>query len=248
MSQVKNIPILRFPEFKEDYQKTELGKISNFISKGTTPKKFDVKGVNFVKIESLNGINIIEEKCTYISENIHFNDLKRSILEEDDILFAIAGATIGKIGVVRKNILPANTNQALSIIRLKEKKSLPYIIQVLESKTMKKYIQINLSVGAQPNLSLKQISDFQFNLPSLPEQQKIADFLTAVDKRIELLEKKKTLLETYKKGVIKKIFNQEIRFKDNNGHDFPDWELFKLNDVLFEHKQKNNESKFEEVF
>ena len=76
------------------------------------------------------------------------------------------------------------------------------------------------------------IYNAKFWKPSLPEQQKIADFLTAVDKRIELLEKKKTLLETYKKGVMKKIFNQEIRFKDRNGNEFSDWEEKKVKDVF----------------
>lgn len=75
------------------------------------------------------------------------------------------------------------------------------------------------------------IYNAKFWKPSLPEQQKIADFLTAVDKRIELLEKKKTLLETYKKGVMKKIFDQEIRFKDDNGNDFPDWEEKRLGEI-----------------
>ena len=231
MSEVRNIPRLRFPVYLEEFKKIKLGDISDFISKGTTPKKFINEGVNYIKIESLLGLNIQKDKCTFISEKTHLNELKRSILEENDILFAIAGATIGKIGIVTKNILPANTNQALSIIRLKDKSCIPYVLQVLESKTMKKYIVQSISVGAQPNLNLKQINDFEFYSPSISEQQKIADFLTVVDKRIELLKKKKTLLETYKKGVMKKIFNQEIRFKDDNGSDFPDWEESSLGKV-----------------
>ena len=231
MSEVKNRPRIRFPDYLEEFKKIKLGDISDFISKGTTPRKFIDQGVNFIKIESLLGLNILKDKCAFISEKTHLNELKRSILKEHDILFAIAGATIGKIGIVTKNILPANTNQALSIIRLKDKSCIPYILQVLESKTMKKYIVQSISVGAQPNLNLKQINDFEFYSPSISEQQKIADFLTALDKRIELLEKKKTLLETYKKGVMKKTFNQEIRFKDDNGNDFPDWEEKRLGDI-----------------
>jgi type I restriction enzyme S subunit len=81
------------------------------------------------------------------------------------------------------------------------------------------------------DLQLGDIKKINFPFPSIVEQQKIADFLTSVDKRIELLEKKKTLLETYKKGVMKKIFNQEIRFKDDNGNDFPDWEEKKMEEI-----------------
>ena len=94
----------------------------------------------------------------------------------------------------------------------------------------KYYLKFDNGVG-QTNLRKSEVLNCPIKLPSLQEQQKIADFLTAVDKRIELLVKKKTLLETYKKGVMKKIFNQEIRFKDENGNDFPDWEVKRLDEI-----------------
>jgi len=64
-----------------------------------------------------------------------------------------------------------------------------------------------------------------------PEQQKTASFLAAVDQKIEQLTRKKELLNQYKKGVIQKIFSQEIRFKDDNGQDFPDWQEKRLGDI-----------------
>jgi len=106
----------------------------------------------------------------------------------------------------------------LAIIRLKNKNQNKFLLSVLDSVVMKKYINQSISVGAQPNLNLQQINDFRFNLPSIPEQEKIASFLTSVDKRISLLEQKKENLELYKKGVMQKLFSQEIRFKpDDNG-------------------------------
>ena len=219
---MSNIPKLRFKEFSGEWEKTKLKDISKLITKGTTPKYFSEEGITFIKIEGLNGININKDKCLFIDEKTHNNELKRSTLEENDILFAIAG-TIGKVGFVRKDILPANTNQALSIVRLSDTDYIYFVLQVLQSNTMKKYIQESISLGAQPNLNLQQMGDFTFNLPTKPEQQKIASFLTSVDKKIELLTRKEKLLKDYKKSLMQKIFSKEIRFKDDGGSKFPEW-------------------------
>ncbi len=191
----------KFPE----WEKTKLKDISKLITKGTTPKYFSEEGITFIKIEGLNGININKDKCLFIDEKTHNNELKRSTLEENDILFAIAG-TIGKVGFVRKDILPANTNQALSIVRLSDTDYLYFVLQVLQSNTMKKYIQESISLGAQPNLNLQQMGDFTFNLPTKPEQQKIASFLTSVDKKIEQVAKQLEHTKEFKKGLLQQMF------------------------------------------
>jgi type I restriction enzyme S subunit len=234
------VPVLRFKEFDGEWENNRLHDLTNLITKGTTPKTFTSSGVNYVKIEGLVGININKDKCVHIDEEVHLKELKRSILQENDLLFAIAGATVGKVGIVTSDILPANTNQALAIIRLKNKDYLNYILQILQSRVMKKYIYQSVSVGAQPNLNLEQIGDFRFNLPSLPEQQKIASFLSAVDEKIQQLTKKKALLEQYKKGVMQQLFpssgsgqrSGQLRFKDANGKAYPDWEDTLLGDCL----------------
>jgi len=80
-------------------------------------------------------------------------------------------------------------------------------------------------------ISFKYFSDAGLNFPSLPEQTKIANFLTSVDEKLNQLKKKKSLLERYKKGVMQKIFSQELRFKDDDGNEFADWEEKKLGDI-----------------
>lgn len=90
----------------------------------------------------------------------------------------------------------------------------------------------NLSQGvAQANLNQEKLSNIEFNFPSLEEQTKIANFLSSVDEKLNLLKEKKSLLEEYKKGIMQKIFNQEIRFKDDNGEDFGDWEEKSLGNI-----------------
>jgi type I restriction enzyme S subunit len=97
--------------------------------------------------------------------------------------------------------------------------------------------RINLFVESTgvPQLTAPQISGYKIKFPSLPEQQKIASFLTAVDQRIQLLQKKKAKLEEYKKGVMQKLFSQEIRFKiegpDGELVEPPDWEEKKLGEI-----------------
>ena len=227
-----NVPRLRFKEHQEEWINGNLRSLSTLITKGTTPSTFAQSGVLFVKIEALNGTSIDANKCQYIDTSVHHGELRRSILKENDILFAIAGATIGKLGVVCSSDLPANTNQALAIIRLKNKEHLPFVLQILQSSAMKRYIEESISVGAQPNLNLQQIGDFNFYQPSLGEQQKIAAFLSAVDTKIEQLTQKQALLEQYKKGVMQKIFSQEIRFKADDGSEFPEWQEKTLGEVV----------------
>lgn len=93
---------------------------------------------------------------------------------------------------------------------------------------LSKYAQ----VGALPSYNASDIGALKVHIPDLPEQRKIADFLTAVDGRIGQLSQKKALLEDYKKGVMQQLFTQALRFKDDQGNDFPAWEEKKFTDVL----------------
>ena len=228
---MNNFPELRFSGFDGEWKNTRLRSLCTLITKGTTPQAFSRQGVNFIKIECLIENEFSISKCLFVDDQTHSKYLKRSILEEDDILFAIAGATVGKIGIVKKEILPANTNQAFAIIRLENKKLLRFVFYILQSQIMKIYIQQQISVGAQPNLNLAQIGNFEFSSGTTKEQQKIADFLYSVDNKTSLLTEKHSLLQRYKKGVMQKLFSQELRFKDDLGNDFPDWERSTLGKI-----------------
>lgn len=154
-----------------------LGDICSVITKGTTPKSYAKTGISFVKTEAFEGTRIVPEKLSYVDEEIHTTFLRRSILEENDILVTIAGATIGKCAMVPKEILPANTNQALAIIRLAKGNSPKYVMYLLQSNLMKQYMQKNIKGSAQPNLNLKQLNDFIIPLPPLSVQNRLVQVL-----------------------------------------------------------------------
>ena len=107
------------------------------------------------------------------------------------MLFSIAG-TLGRTAKVTEDILPANTNQALAILKINDLNAInvDYVQTRLNCSDIEKYIFQNLAVGAQPNLNLKQVGDIEIKLPSKSEQDKIQNFINSINKKIELLEKK----------------------------------------------------------
>jgi type I restriction enzyme S subunit len=160
----------------------KLGDISDVITKGTTPTsvghQFSNEGISFIKVESLsaNG-EFIRGKFAYITDLCH-EDLRRSQLKEGDVLFSIAGA-LGRTAIVNKSILPANTNQALAIIRLKPSSdyTVQFIYKALSTGFTLEQIERHRGGVAQQNLSLAQIKSFEIPLPPLEEQKRIVAIL-----------------------------------------------------------------------
>lgn len=195
----------------KDWNESTIDSIAKLVTKWTTPLSFSKKWINFVKTECFKWGSILLNKWLYIDDESHYWRLKRSILEENDILFAIAWS-IWKSVIVKKEILPANTNQALAIIRLSSKQPY-YIWQVLKAEFMKKYIYTNVSVWAQPNLSLKQVNDFSFPLPPLPEQKAIASILTACDETLEQTQQLIEKLEQRHKALCQQLLTGKKRLE-----------------------------------
>ena len=162
-----------------------MGGMASLITKGTTPlDKSNTGVVNFVKIESIDessGNITITQK---ISLDEHNGYLHRSQLKENDILFSIAG-TLGRVTSVKSSILPANTNQALAIIRLKDG-CLDYVKTYLKGKAVADFIKKNPTIGAQPNLSLEQVANLEIIIPSEDEQKIIGAFFQQLDNLITL--------------------------------------------------------------
>ena len=199
----QTVPEIRLDGFEGEWELIKLGEFCDLITKGTTARSQSEKGkVNFVKVENLKDNEIYP--IVKISEEEHLGSLKRSILCEGDILFSIAG-TLGRTAIVRNNILPANTNQALAIIR-GYKLDACFLLVVLSGEVVKDYIRKNPTVGAQPNLSLEQVSSLKIQAPSMEEQQAIGSYFNNLDNLIATHQEKISQLETLKKKLLQDMF------------------------------------------
>jgi len=213
-------------EIKSKWELVTLSKNCELITKGTTPTtigfKFVNNGINFVKIESISKDGKFDSsKFNYINNECH-NTMSRSQLKENDILFSIAGA-LGRTAIVNSDILPANTNQALAIIRLNNetKLKIPYLYEILQNTIIQEQIS-GLKIGvAQPNLSLTQIGEFKIPLPPLDIQKQIVKECEIVDSEVEKANKTiQTINQT-----IKDDFNS-LYETANNSYRLSDAKLF----------------------
>ena len=188
---------------------TEVKDLSHRVTKGTTPTTlgfpYTESGIRFVKVECLDGHRIAHDKCMFIGPDAH-DALSRSQLEAGDVLFSIAG-TLGRVAVVRKLDTPANTNQAVAIIKPVQGIDSKYFAHSLDSSITKKAIaESGRGVGLQ-NLNLGQVSEFLVRLAPFPEQHRIVEavesYLTRLDAAVVTLERVKVNLKRYRASVLK---------------------------------------------
>ena len=233
--EVKKIPQLRFSEFDGEFAEQRIGKsidqLVGFAFKGEDISE-DTSGIPL-----LRGVNITEGEIRHNQEIDRYysgptTKLTNYFVNQGDLVIGMDGSKVGRnSSLITKNDEGSLLVQRVARIKAKEAISIPYIYHHINSFRFYNYVEKVKTSSGIPHISSKQINDFKIFLPSLPEQQKIASFLSEVDKKTQQLSRKRELLEQYKKGVMQKIFSQEIRFKDKNGEDYADWEEKRLGDV-----------------
>ena len=221
-------PKLRFIEFKNQWIKTKLGTLGVFKGGGTpSTNKANYWQGNTPWISSSDIVenDIFNINITrYISDEA-IDESAVKIVPLNSVLF-VSRVGVGKLAVSNLNLC---TSQDFANLTPKKDNSWFIAYYFLsKNKLLHQYAQ-GTSIKGFTTGDLKSIP---INIPSLPEQQKIVSFLTDVDNKITVLTKKKALLEQYKKGVMQKIFNQELRFKDDEDNDFPNWQKNKLGKLV----------------
>ncbi|MCA0132609.1 restriction endonuclease subunit S [Winogradskyella alexanderae] len=230
------IPQLRFAEFDSKWDILKLGEIGKFKNGLNKDKKDFGFGHPFVNLLDVFGKSILEEENLDLV-NANEKDLKLYDLRKGDVLFI--RSSVKREGVGETTLILKDLNDTVYsgfLIRFRERCSkleLHYKRYCFTSFGFRKELLSYATSSANTNINQDSLSQVKLIFPTLPEQQKIASFLSTVDTKLQQLTKKKELLAQYKKGVMQQLFNQQLRFKQEDGSDYPDWEEKKLGDVCF---------------
>lgn len=245
---INNIPKLRFNEFSEPWkERTIKSLIDDDIITGHLdgnhgelyPKsdEFVDKGIPYISANCFINNKIDIERCKYLTKERAMT-FKKGVAKNGDVLFA-HNATVGPVAFLDLPYEFAILSTTATYFRCDLKMlSNRYWLHFLQSSYFVKQYSRIMKQTTRCQVPITEQRKLFAATPTLPEQKKIAVFLSSVDARISQLTKKKSLLEKYKKGTMQKIFKQEIRFKDDNGNDFPDWQEFKAKDVFKSHSNK----------
>lgn len=212
-AQGENVPELRFPGFKCEWRRCQLGEISDFITKGATPTTYgyhwETTGIPFFRNDSIQNNRFVYGEYSFISETAH-KALSRSEVKGDDILIAITG-DIGKVGIVPQDVIRGNINQHMARVRI-IKDALPFFIyQYLSTASLQDNYQAIKTGISMPQLSLEQIRNTVVLLPSLQEQQCIVDCLRNLDKDIELHLQELEEIQRMKKALMQLLLTGLVR-------------------------------------
>jgi type I restriction enzyme, S subunit len=241
-------PVLRFPEFKEDWKPVQLKEILKEHKSRNT--KNQVEEVFSVAKEK-GVINQIEHLGrSYASDDIS----NYKVVYPNDVVYTKSPTAGFPFGIIKQNKLDRTGVVSVLYAVFKPKNiELGLLLDFYFSSWVNTYNYLVPLVhkGAKNTMNIGNedfLNGAKISLPTeKEEQQKITDFLIQIDYRIAQLKEKKENLEQYKKGITQKIFSQKLRFKDENGKDFPAWETKRLKDIFLRKSIKNKGSLIKNV-
>jgi type I restriction enzyme S subunit len=202
----KNVPLKdsgiewigKIPEHWNTYQLKRCSKFINGYAFNSNHFNKD-KGIPVIRIGDILNEQISFENIVYVQEN---NELEKFIVHKNDILIAMSGATVGKIGVYNSDD-KVYINQRVGIIRTTQYN---YIKRMFSTNGFIDYINLSSAGSAQPNISSDGILNFHIPVPPLNEQQTIANYLdqkcSEIDELISIKQQKIEKLKDYKKSLI----------------------------------------------
>ena len=237
------VPKLRFNEFKKDWQQKKIGDVFTIFS-GFTFKSTDAttSGCRWLKIADV-GCQVMTPNTPSFLPSHFSTEYHRFLIREDDCVVALTRPILNgklKVAIAGKEYDGSLLNQRVG--KIITKNNIGFIFSLLQMESTVSKINDCIAGTDPPNLSTQDIKDMMVLIPTIEEQTKIADFLYSVEERITLLNKQHDLLCQYKKGMMQKVFNQEVRFNDDNGKPFPKWNTLQLKEVAIRVTRKNKEN------
>ncbi|MBF9019870.1 hypothetical protein HKCCA1058_04080 [Rhodobacterales bacterium HKCCA1058] len=238
------VPKLRFPEFDGEWiyvtiqtlidENTLVGHLDgNHGELYPRSEEFASFGVPYVSANDLiDGLVDLERSKRLPADRA--KKFKKGIAKTGDLLFA-HNATVGPVALLETDFDYVILSTTVTYFRFNEDRySSKFALNIFQSESFVRQYSRVMSQSTRNQVPISQQRKFFIPKPTPDEQQKIASFLSSVDKKIYLLRQKKDALELYKKGLMQKIFSQEISFKQDDGRDFPNWEEVALGDVIKE--------------
>ena len=236
---ILNIPKLRFKEFTDEWQIKKLDK-NTYIKarvgwKNLKASEYVSSGIPMIAGQHIKQGKILWDKVDFIT-NERYDESPEIQLKNNDIIFSKDGS-LGNPAIIKNMPKKATINGTMMLIRLNyinDNVSPNYFYQICNSQYFQKMVSLIKSGGTVPHIFQRDIINFTFPIPkTLEEQEKIANFLSIVDKKVENLKNTITSLDNQKKGLLQQIFSQKLRFKDKNGNNYPIWEKKKLHELCF---------------
>ena len=223
------MPKLRFREFSDRWKAWELKNVSRIYDGTHQTPNYVKEGIPFYSVEHLTANNF--SKTKFISKDVFDKENKKIKIEKNDILMT----RIGDIGTARHVDWDANASFYVSLALIKPFKEINslFLSKYISSLNFQRELwKRTIHVAFPKKINLGEIGECKLFAPSISEQKKIARSLELSDKWIENLKGQKESFESYKKGMMQKLFSQEIRFKDDKGKEFPKWEEKKIGDIF----------------
>ena len=237
-TQSKKMPQLRFPKFKRAYQKKNIGSITQRVVNPVSLKN----GVEYTEIGiKSHGKGIFYKPPT---TSLDIGDKRVFWVEADLFIVNIVFAWEQAVAITSKNDVGKIASHRFPMYRASNgKMTTGYLHRFFQTQRGKSLLGIASPGGAGRNKTLgqKEFEKLKIYIPDVLEQQRIADFIFAIDKKINLLSQKYEQLIEYKKGVTKKLLDQKVRFSTDSGQQYPAWQLKRLSELLDEHKKRNRD-------
>ena len=228
-------PKLRFKEFSGDWEVSKGNELFTILGGAAFSSK-DAKseGVKWFKIANV-GINTTDKKeISYLSSNL-LEEYSRYILNKGDITIALTRPILNsklKVCIVDDFFNGSLLNQRVGKLIIKDNANKKFIYYLIQTEGNIRYLENMIAGTDPPNLSNNDLLMREYNVPFKEEQEKIASFFSLIDEKISLQGEKVEALKDYKRGMMQKIFSRELRFKDDEGRDYPEWEEKKLGDCI----------------